>query len=1295
MQSQEIIHIAGGPAYSKFRKEKLLEKLQTVNPQIKDIHSEYLHIVWCEKKIAASEKDTLEKILHYGPKAQVLDFKDNSIITIPRPGTISPWASRATDIANHCGLYDIKRIERAVAVYIELKNGALLSEDQKKVLALYLHDRMTEVSIFNLDDAKALFSHLAPKPIQYAEMLEHGKKVLNDFNKNLGLALSEDEIDYLFNYFTSIKRNPTDVELMMFAQANSEHCRHKIFNADWIVDGEKQSKSLFGMIKNTHQLHPGNTVVAYSDNSSIVEGAKINRFYPNQNGVYDNHEELTHFIMKVETHNHPTAISPFSGAATGAGGEIRDEGATGRGSKPKAGLTGFSVSNLRIPEFIQPWEKNDYGSPSRISSALQIMIDGPIGGASYNNEFGRPNIAGYFRTLEIEHDDEVKGFHKPIMLAGGIGSINDIHTKKHAIPAGALLIQIGGPAMLIGLGGGAASSMGTGFNAENLDFDSVQRGNPELQRRAQEVIDRCWQLGKDNPILSIHDVGAGGLSNAFPELVNDGGVGATFQLRSINNEEPSMSPRELWCNEAQERYVLAIEEKDLDLFKLLCERERCPFAIVGIAKNTKELIVEDSLLKKDAVHMDLSILLGKPPKMTRDVIRKQKKLKVFATEDIDIKEAAYRILRYPAVANKMFLIHIGDRSVTGLISRDQLVGPWQLPVADVAVTLSSFDSLLGEAFAIGEKTPIAMIDAKASVRMALGEAITNLSAASIHHLEDVKLSANWMASAGHAGEDAALFDAVEEIGMHLCPDLGISIPVGKDSMSMKTSWLDQSQEKTVVSPVSLIVSAFAPVFDARKTLTPALDRNLKDSGLIYIDLGFGKNRLGASCFNLVFNQVGDIVPTLDDTKILKAFFEMIQTLKNEDVIVAYHDRSDGGLFTTLTEMAFAGRCGLDIDLSKCGHDIKAILFNEELGAVIQVKKEHIADVLTRMNSALKDHVFLIGSINSQQTIHIQYENKTVFKDTRANLQNAWSETSYKMQAMRDNPECALEEFSLISDDLDPGISPQFNFEIPQTFAIKKTKPKIAILREQGVNGHVEMASAFSRAGFEAHDVHMSDIIQDRKSLNDFSALVACGGFSYGDVLGAGEGWAKSILFNRKTRDAFEAFFSRPDTIALGICNGCQMMSNLKEIIPGSSLWPHFVKNKSEQFEARFVSVEILPSNSVFFTGMHGAILPIVVAHGEGYTEYEDSKQLNDVLNHQLATLRYVDNYHKGTSAYPMNPNGSPQGMTGFTSDNGRFSIMMPHPERVFRTVQNSWHPETWDELAPWYKMFANAYQFFN
>ena len=1202
MQSQEIIHIAGGPAYSKFRKEKLLEKLQTVNPQIKDIHSEYLHIVWCEKKIAASEKDTLEKILHYGPKAQVLDFKDNSIITIPRPGTISPWASRATDIANHCGLYDIKRIERAVAVYIELKNGALLSEDQKKVLALYLHDRMTEVSIFNLDDAKALFSHLAPKPIQYAEMLEHGKKVLNDFNKNLGLALSEDEIDYLFNYFTSIKRNPTDVELMMFAQANSEHCRHKIFNADWIVDGEKQSKSLFGMIKNTHQLHPGNTVVAYSDNSSIVEGAKINRFYPNQNGVYDNHEELTHFIMKVETHNHPTAISPFSGAATGAGGEIRDEGATGRGSKPKAGLTGFSVSNLRIPEFIQPWEKNDYGSPSRISSALQIMIDGPIGGASYNNEFGRPNIAGYFRTLEIEHDDEVKGFHKPIMLAGGIGSINDIHTKKHAIPAGALLIQIGGPAMLIGLGGGAASSMGTGFNAENLDFDSVQRGNPELQRRAQEVIDRCWQLGKDNPILSIHDVGAGGLSNAFPELVNDGGVGATFQLRSINNEEPSMSPRELWCNEAQERYVLAIEEKDLDLFKLLCERERCPFAIVGIAKNTKELIVEDSLLKKDAVHMDLSILLGKPPKMTRDVIRKQKKLKAFATEDIDIKEAAYRILRYPAVANKMFLIHIGDRSVTGLISRDQLVGPWQLPVADVAVTLSSFDSLLGEAFAIGEKTPIAMIDAKASVRMALGEAITNLSAASIHHLEDVKLSANWMASAGHAGEDAALFDAVEEIGMHLCPDLGISIPVGKDSMSMKTTWLDQSQEKTVVSPVSLIVSAFAPVFDARKTLTPALDRNLKDSGLIYIDLGFGKNRLGASCFNLVFNQVGDIAPTLDDTKILKAFFEMIQTLKNEDVIVAYHDRSDGGLFTTLTEMAFAGRCGLDIDLSKCGHDIKAILFNEELGAVIQVKKEHIADVLTRMNSALKDHVFLIGSINSQQTIHIQHENKTVFKDIRANLQNAWSETSYKMQTMRDNPECALEEFSLISDDLDPGISPQFNFEIPQTFAIKKTKPKIAILREQGVNGHVEMASAFSRAGFEAHDVHMSDIIQDRKSLNDFSALVACGGFSYGDVLGAGEGWAKSILFNRKTRDAFEAFFSRPDTIALGICNGCQMMSNLKEIIPGSSLWPHFVKNKSEQFEARFVSVEILPSNSVFFTGMHGAILPIVVAHGEVYPE---------------------------------------------------------------------------------------------
>ena len=1295
MQSQEIIHIAGGPAYSEFRKEKLLGKLQTINKQIKDIHSEYIHIVWCEKKITENDKATLEKILHYGPKAHTLKFKHNAIITMPRPGTISPWASRATDIANHCGLYDIKRIERAVAVYVELKDESLLSDDEKKTLSVLLHDRMTEVSIFDLNEAQSLFSHLPPKPIQYAEILEGGKQVLNDFNKNLGLALSEDEIDYLFNYFTSIKRNPTDAELMMFAQANSEHCRHKIFNADWIVDGKTQSKSLFGMIKNTHQLHPGNTIVAYSDNSSIVGGAKVNRFYPNQNGVYGDHEELTHFIMKVETHNHPTAISPFSGAATGAGGEIRDEGATGRGSKPKAGLTGFSVSNLRIPEFIQPWEKDIYGAPARISSALQIMIDGPIGGASYNNEFGRPNIAGYFRTLEIKHNDEIKGFHKPIMLAGGIGSINDIHTKKHAIPPGALLIQLGGPAMLIGLGGGAASSMGTGFNAENLDFDSVQRGNPELQRRAQEVIDRCWQLGAQNPILSIHDVGAGGLSNAFPELVNDGGVGATFQLRAINNEEPSMSPRELWCNEAQERYVLAIKEKDLDLFKSLCERERCPFAIAGIAKDDKQLIVEDSLLKKDAVHMDLSILLGKPPKMTRNVKRKERTVKSVNIENIDIKDAAYRVLRYPAVANKMFLIHIGDRSVTGLIARDQLVGPWQVPVADVAVTLSSFDSTLGEAFAIGEKTPIAMIDAKASVRMALGEAITNLSAASIHHLEDIKLSANWMASAGHEGEDAALFDAVEEIGMHLCPDLGISIPVGKDSMSMKTTWLDQEKEKTVVSPVSLIVSAFAPVFDARKTLTPALNRNLKESGLIYIDLGLGKNRLGASSFNLVFNEVGDIPPTLDDTKTLKAFFQTIQTLKNENMIEAYHDRSDGGLFATLTEMAFAGRCGLNIDLTECGSDIKAILFNEELGAVIQVKKEHTSSVLTKINAALNQNAFFIGSIHSDQTIHIKHQNKIVFEDTRSNLQSAWTETSFKMQSIRDNPECALEEFSIISDDLDPGLNPKFDFEIPQSFAIKKTKPKIAILREQGVNGHVEMAAAFSTAGFEAHDVHMSDIIEGRKSLTDFSALVACGGFSYGDVLGAGEGWAKSILFNSKTRDAFEAFFLRPDTIALGICNGCQMMSNLKEIIPGSALWPHFVKNKSEQFEARFVSVEILKSNSIFLNGMHGAILPIAVAHGEGYTEYQTQNQMNDVLNHQLATLRYVDNYHKGTSAYPMNPNGSPEGITGFTSDNGRFSIMMPHPERVYRAVQNSWHPEAWDGLAPWYKMFANAYQFFN
>jgi phosphoribosylformylglycinamidine synthase len=720
-----------------------------------------------------------------------------------------------------------------------------------------------------------------------------------------------------------------------------------------------------------------------------------------------------------------------------------------------------------------------------------------------------------------------------------------------------------------------------------------------------------------------------------------------------------------------------------------------PFAIVGVAKKDKQLIVEDSLLKKDAVHMDLSTLLGKPPKMTRNVKRKEKALKRFTTENIDIKDAAYRVLRYPAVANKMFLIHIGDRSVTGLIARDQLVGPWQVPVADVAVTLSSFDSLLGEAFAIGEKTPIAMIDAKASVRMALGEAITNLSAASIRHLEDIKLSANWMASAGHDGEDAALFDAVEEIGMRLCPDLGISIPVGKDSMSMKTAWLDGTKEKMVVSPVSLIVSAFAPVFDARKTLTPTLNRSLKDSGLIYIDLGLGKNRLGASTFNLVFNEVGDIPPTLDDAKTLKAFFDVIQTLKNENVIEAYHDRSDGGLFATLTEMAFAGRCGLDIDLTNCGNDIKAILFNEELGAVIQVQKEHISNTLKKINEALKHNAFLIGSISQNQTIHIQHQNETVFKETRSNLQSAWSETSFKMQTMRDNPESALEEFSQISDDLDPGIIPKFDFEIPQSFAIKKMKPKIAILREQGVNGHVEMAAAFSAAGFEAHDVHMSDIIQGQKSLTDFSALVACGGFSYGDVLGAGEGWAKSILFNSKTRDAFAAFFSRPDTIALGICNGCQMMSNLKEIIPGSALWPHFVKNRSEQFEARFVSVEILKSNSLFFSGMDGAILPIAVAHGEGYTEYQSQTQMNDVLNHQLATLRYVDNYHKGTSAYPMNPNGSPEGITGFTSENGRFSIMMPHPERVYRAVQNSWHPEAWDELAPWYKMFANAYQFFN
>ncbi len=1296
--THQMISLRGSAALSPFRIEKIQKKLDEICPNISHVYAEFWHFAWVEGVLTAAQKDTLNQILTYGPKMQAENPEGELILVLPRVGTISPWASRATDIVQHCGLPEVQRVERGIAYYIKTADGQPLTAAERQLLLPLIHDRMTESVFPALEDATRLYHTDTPKPLCTVDILQGGKAALNQANSDMGLALSPDEVDYLFDNFTKMQRNPTDVELMMFAQANSEHCRHKIFNADWVIDGQQQEMSLFSMIRNTHKLNPGKTVVAYSDNASIVAGQKdgepTKRFYPAQDGAYRFVEEDMHFLMKVETHNHPTAISPFAGAATGAGGEIRDEGATGSGSKPKAGLTGFSVSNLNIPDFTQPWEANSIGKPGRIASPLQIMIDGPLGGAAYNNEFGRPNIAGYFRTLEIEApaangQTEVRGYHKPIMLAGGIGNISAKHSKKNPIPPGAALIQLGGPAMLIGLGGGAASSMDTGSNVENLDFDSVQRGNPELERRAQEVIDRCWQLGDANPILSIHDVGAGGISNAFPELVNDAGVGAQFQLRDVHNEEPGMSPRELWSNEAQERYVMAIAKEDLPRFREICERERCPFAVVGYATEERHLTVADSYFDNKPVDMDLSVLLGKPPKMTRDVKSMTKQLMAFDTSKVDLKEAAARVLRLPGVADKTFLITIGDRSVTGLVAREQMVGPWQVPVADVGVTVAGYETYRGEAFAIGEKAPLALIDAPASGRMAIGESITNIAASLIDDISDLKLSANWMAPAGHAGEDAALFATVKAVGMELCPQLGVSIPVGKDSMSMKTVWNDNGQNKAVTSPISLVVTAFAATPDARKTLTPQLVTDVA-SKLILIDLGAGKNRMGGSSLAQVYGEIGNAAPDVDDASQLKHFFNTIQQLNKAGKIMAYHDRSDGGLFTTLVEMAFAGHCGINADISSLSGDVVSALYNEELGAVIQVAAQDAEAIAAQFNGLA--HV--IGDVVRENKIEIKHNDQVVFSDTRVNLHRIWSETTYQMQKLRDNPASAQQEYDRLLNDSDRGLFAELTYNpaenVAAPYIATGARPKMAILREQGVNGHVEMAASFDRAGFAAYDVHMSDIISGRVSLKDFAGFVACGGFSYGDVLGAGEGWAKSILFNARARDEFSAFFHRQDSFALGVCNGCQMMSNLRELIPGAAHWPHFVRNRSEQFEARLSMVEVLESPSLFFNGMAGSKMPIAVAHGEGFAEFSEASAVNALLAQKLVTMRFLDNASTPTEVYPFNPNGSPRGVTGLTSTDGRFSIMMPHPERVIRNVQNTWQRCGDAEDSAWLRMFQNA-----
>ena len=1291
MQKNTITSFVGNKIFSDFRKASLLKKIQQLYPKIIGMNSAYIHLVESRNVLIPSENKRLKQVFDDGlSSVKNTGIGANAIYIGPRIGTISPWSSRATDIALHCNI-DIIRTERCSVLWFNSQED--LDNKTKIAIGKIIFDRMTE-SVF-LDEVSTyqLFDHLPPKHLERIDFLTSGIGAIRQFSNTNGLALSEDEISYLADHYYASNSDPTDAELMMFAQANSEHCRHKIFNASWFIDGVEQQDSLFGMIRNTHNKSPHKTIVAYSDNSSIIQGQEINRFYSDVKGNYKPHKEITHYLMKVETHNHPTAISPFSGAATGSGGEIRDEGATGRGSKPKAGLAGFSVSNLNIPGFNHYWESDSIGRPDRIASALQIMIDGPIGAAAYNNEFGRPNILGYFRTLEINVNDEWKGYHKPIMLAGGIGNISDGHTSKKLLSANNLLVQLGGPAMLIGLGGGAASSMETGTNQENLDFDSVQRGNPELQRRAQEVIDRCWQMGKDNPILSIHDVGAGGLSNAFPELIHDGGVGAVFNLRSIHNEELSMSPMEIWSNEAQERYVLAIDEKSLGIFEAICKRERSPFAVVGKATKENKLVVEDSMLNDNPVNMDLNVLLGKPPKIIKTINSKSPLINQPDVGHQNLAENIKKVLSYPSVANKGFLITIGDRSVTGLIARDQMVGPWQVPVSDVAVTKSDFQSSLGEAFAIGEKAPIAISNAPASARMAVGEALTNIAASFIKNISDIKLSANWMASAGSDENDFALFESVKAIGIDLCPTLGISIPVGKDSMSMQTKWND-GIEKNVVSPMSLVITAFSECSDVTKTLTPQLI-NDENTTLLFIDLAEGKTRMGGSSVNLVNKVIGGKTPDLENPELIKRFFHTIQSLNNENNILAYHDRSDGGLITTLFEMAFAGHCGIDIQLNKFADDeLFKFLFNEELGVVIQIEDRKLQNIVGSIEAELGQSVYVIGKPTIKQVITIRSDNKITFQDTRANLQSWWSETSYRIQSLRDNPKSSKEEFENILNDNDPGINPQINFDVPQIIHFNKTKPKIAILREQGINGHSEMAAAFYYAGFDAHDVHMSDIASGAKDLNDFQALVACGGFSYGDVLGAGQGWAKSILLNEKIRNQFQIFFSRQETLSLGVCNGCQMLSNIKQLIPGTDFWPSFVKNESEQFEARFLSVMIEKTNSPFLEDMEGSVLPIAVAHGEGKVNFSNANQLEGATNSNLIALKYVDNNNKGTLRYPYNPNGSVLGITGLSSIDGRALIMMPHPERVFKSDQNSWHPKGWNDYGPWYRMFANANKFF-
>jgi phosphoribosylformylglycinamidine synthase len=1314
---KQLLHFEGGNALSAFRAQALLPRLQAVSPRITGVHARHVHWVWSESKLDASAADKAEALLRYGD-AYTGPSDGALIVVAPRLGTVSPWASKATDIAHNCGLA-IKRVERVTEYRLTLKSGLLggskpLGGDELQAAAALLHDRMTESVLLARQDAAHLFDEQPGRPMEHVDVLGKGRAALESANTEFGLALSGDEIDYLVNAFTALKRNPTDVELMMFAQANSEHCRHKIFNAQFTIDGVAQEKSMFGMIRNTHQLAPQHTVIAYSDNASVMEGGPTERWLPQgytNAPQYGARHETVHVLMKVETHNHPTAISPFPGASTGAGGEIRDEGATGRGSKPKAGLTGFSVSNLHLPGTSEPWERTPYGKPEHIASPFQIMTEGPLGGAAFNNEFGRPNLGGYFRVYEQQVGDQVRGYHKPIMIAGGLGSISDSQTRKIEFPAGTLLIQLGGPGMRIGMGGSAASSMAAGANAASLDFDSVQRGNPEIQRRAQEVINHCWALGEVNPILAIHDVGAGGISNAFPELVDGAGRGARFDLSKVPLEESGLAPKEIWCNESQERYVMAVRADALPLFEAMCARERCPFAIVGVATEEKQLSLSQPGSDDKPIDMPMDVLLGKPPKMHRDVKRVTRQFAALNLNDVSLDKVAFDVLRHPTVASKRFLVTIGDRTVGGLNHRDQMVGPWQVPVADVAVTLADYSGFRGEAMSMGERTPLAALDAPASGRMAVGEAITNLLAAPFE-LPRVKLSCNWMAACGEPGEDAALYDTVKAVGMELCPALGISVPVGKDSLSMRTRWSEGDQGKQVTAPVSLIVSAFATLSDVRPTLTPQLQPG--DTTLILIDLGNGKNRMAGSMLAQVLNQFGDEVPDLDDPQQLKALVNAINQLRGEGKLLAYHDRSDGGLWAAACEMAFAGHLGLSLNIDMLVTEGDGIsdsraeygdsknwagqvsarraelslraLFSEELGAVIQVPTAVRNEVMqTLREHGLSKHSHFIGKPNDRGIVEIWRDAKAIFSAPLRDLHQAWDDVSWRIAQLRDNPVCADAEHAAAGRAEDPGLHVHLTFT-PEAPAIKSTRPKLAILREQGVNSHIEMSYSMDQAGFDTFDVHMSDLQTGRARLDQFQGFIACGGFSYGDTLGAGEGWARSVMFNPVLAEQFAAFFQRKDTFALGVCNGCQMMAALSPIIPGAQAWPKFTRNKSEQFEARLSLVEVLESPSIFFTGMAGSRLPIAVAHGEGFADFSQRGDAKAVHR----AMRFVDNSGAPTEAYPFNPNGSPDGLTSVTTPDGRFTVLMPHPERVFRNVLMSWTSGDKSEQSPWMQMFRNA-----